>query len=736
MSHAKLPKPSEEQLSVINGVGTYNIVVDSVAGSGKTTTNLYVSILHPGKKILLLTYNKKLKLETRWKVRDLGLNNMEIHSYHSFCVKYYKRDCFTDHEIIKILEKGLPPLKKFAYDFVIVDEAQDVCPLYYELICKIVKDNNRHINICILGDEYQSIYDFNKADPRFITLAQMIFDFNIREWRSVKFTTSFRITNQMADFVNNCMLGEKRIKACKEGENVRYLICDVFGKKGYNRAYGEVMYYLKKKYRYQDIFILAPSVKSSASPARQLANKLSDADIPIFVPVSDEEKLDEDILKGKIVFSTFHQVKGLERKCIIVFGFDQSYFKFFKKDKDPNICPNEMYVACTRGKEQLTVLHHYQNEFLPFINKEELKDNTYYEYMPLKIWKKKDEGNLNTPVTDLVKHLPVQIIQKALKNIKLTEIKARGQRIDIPVKTKQKFLYESVAEITGTAIPAFFEYLTTGKMSIFQEGLAFINVEADDKTDFVFIDVDGDIPEPDDEYSEEFIEAPCIQLKNMSVHELLFVANQWNADKSGYKYKMNQISSYNWLSAENLKRCTERLSQYISNEAKFEQRFEVEDLEELSNRRLVGYVDCIDKGNLWEFKCVSKLELEHIVQLAVYMYLYLSAKVFIEGDAITYKKDGLKFKGILEKIYKNGNMNVTSGNIKHKITKDEIIPDETSCSYFLYNILDDHLVEIKATYKDLKEMIQFLIQHKFFNSYNVSDKEFISIADDIKIKYA
>ena len=63
-------------------------------------------------------------------------------------------------------------------------------------------------------------------------------------------------------------------------------------------------------------------------------------------------------LKGKIVFSTFHQSKGRERKVVLVFNFDQSYFKYYGKELDPNVCPNELYVATTRAQEHLSLFHH------------------------------------------------------------------------------------------------------------------------------------------------------------------------------------------------------------------------------------------------------------------------------------------------------------------------------------------------------------------------------------------
>ena len=84
-----LPPYSEEQYNVINSLVNNNVVVDSVAGSGKTTCNLHIATKYSDKNILLLTYNAKLKIETREKSQSLGLKNMTVHTYHSFCVKYY-----------------------------------------------------------------------------------------------------------------------------------------------------------------------------------------------------------------------------------------------------------------------------------------------------------------------------------------------------------------------------------------------------------------------------------------------------------------------------------------------------------------------------------------------------------------------------------------------------------------------------------------------------------------------
>ena len=126
-------------------------------------------------------------------------------------------------------------------------------------------------------------------------------------------------------------------------------------------------------------FILAPSVRSSRSPIKILEKMIISElnNIQIYIPTSDEEKLSDKVLENKLVFSSFHQVKGLERKIIIIFNFDMSYFDFYEKNKSSKECPNVFYVATTRAKEHLVLLHHYKNNMFEFINKKKIIKNNY-----------------------------------------------------------------------------------------------------------------------------------------------------------------------------------------------------------------------------------------------------------------------------------------------------------------------------------------------------------------------
>jgi superfamily I DNA/RNA helicase len=107
---------SEEQLNVINHIKNgYNISVDAVAGSGKTTTVLSLAHHIPNKCIVQLTYNSELRREVNAKIHKLSdtgtmmLENLSVNTYHSFGYKYYSTESSTDIGICKIISGNLQP---------------------------------------------------------------------------------------------------------------------------------------------------------------------------------------------------------------------------------------------------------------------------------------------------------------------------------------------------------------------------------------------------------------------------------------------------------------------------------------------------------------------------------------------------------------------------------------------------------------------------------------------------
>jgi hypothetical protein len=760
-----LPEISPEQKDIIQKLNDKNLIIDSVAGSGKTTTNIYIAKNYLGSRILLLTYNAKLKVETRTRIKELGITNLECHSYHSFCVKYYYDKCYTDTEIKQVTTTNMMAKNRIAYDIIILDEAQDITKLYYELICKINYDNEMYAKICLLGDRYQSIYAFNGADERYLTYADQLCIFNELEWDKCNLNISFRITNTMSEFINKCMLKTDRIRAHKHSEyKPRYIICKVFPN---NRTrypyypYQEIKYYLNMGYKPNEIFVLAPSIKSDNCPARLLENyiKTKLPNIPIYVPTSDDTKIDEKIIENKLIFSTYHQSKGLERKVVIVFGFDEGYFKYNKPNVDKNVCPNELYVACTRALEHLTLIHSDDNGFLPFLctNEIETYANIIGHIGELK--RPTIKNTIDTQVTNLVKHLSTEIIDECIKYLEITTTRKPCKKIKVKQRVTEVGTTEEVSEINGIAIPAYYEYQKTGNMGILDWCIK-PNIEDNQKNEKLI------------KFWNEYVEDMRRFKENDDIKEnLLRIASFYCSLRSGYIFKSKQLTTYDWIDDNILQECMDSLNCLcISSNAKYEEMCiskndkNTNRLAELSNRKLCGCIDCIDGENIYEFKCVNKLDKTHILQLAIYMYMHMvsvnekniiTEKNIIstgitnikQTDNISYLHEDIKETGIITKIYKNGNISIrnTTSKQTHKIQKNNILhnltyeeeqmPKVCEYKYILYNILTRETIEIKCELSKIKRMIEYLIYNKYANIKSVDDTEFINNSKNIYSKY-
>lgn len=763
----KLIEPSQEQKDIIHNLKKYNVIVDAVAGSGKTTTSLHIAKTFSKNNILLLTYNAKLKLETRNKLDIYDINNLEVHSYHSFCVKYYHNKCFTDKELTEVVNKKISLKRNFLYDLIILDEVQDMNLLYFELVNKIfIDNNNKHTRICVLGDVYQSIYEFNEADSRFITFADQCFNFNNYAWKKCKLSTSFRITKQISNFINKCMLSSEtndRINAIKEGEKPDYFMLNVMNDYCIAKYIFKIVDKLLKRYAPEDIFVLAASIQKKGLkeiPIRRLENMIKTQlkNIPVYVPNNDEEEIDDDIIKGKMVWSTFHQAKGRERKVVIVFGFDNSHFMFYKKDKNPYVCTNELYVATTRAKEKLILFHASDMEYLPFVNKKLLKQYTNFKIInKMRLYKPKTNNFITTSVTDLCKHLPQNIIDECMNCITVINKREAEEYIQLESKTIQKLTNEDVSNLNGTAIPLYYEYFHTGKISSLdnilideeESNAVSSDTELDEEDPFDTTDDFDDIDLDDDSddivlyktYSLKEIRQH-IQQKTLQIDEVLYIANLLNAQITGYIYKLVQISTYDWLSSYNVKKCIARLnSLYLSNNAEYELPISlINQPVELLDRDLVGSIDCIDGYNIYEFKCTTKLKDIHYLQLAIYAYMIETNIIQTEqlsiNDALELKENKLSdIINISNKAYQHRSTNKTPyPGIKSQNSTKLKKTYKSNYTYLLYNILTNELNEIIFDIDKLIDMIRILIKYKYdTKKKTIDDNNFIKCIKQLQM---
>lgn len=624
-ARATMHPPSEEQSLALKSVSDHNVVIDAVAGSGKTTFILYMAITY-ALRMLLLTYNAKLKFETRSRADALGITNLEVHTYHSFCVKYISGDCFRDSAIAQNIYNEDGTLVQYDtpdYDLVIIDEAQDMSPLYYDVgriaMKRAQSDGVPPVKIVVLGDRNQSIYGFMGADTRFITMAEQIYG---GKWKRHALTTSYRVTRQIAAFVNVLTsIGNRDapvMRAVKDGPKPVYMWC----------TKTEIADAIARRAREcpGDVFVLASSVKQRPNhPYAPIVNALVKLGIFVYVPTNDDAVADPNVTQGKVVFSTFHQAKGLERKHVFVLGFDATQ----TRDNESYIkCSNEMYVACTRSLETLTVWHDKSKIGnrdpigpLPYLPYDLLGDTcTYAPGRPPHDILPMDALMTHTyyeSVTELLRHMPDVYLTEALAGVEVVSISEPGTFIDIPpvsqqkitIKDVEKIIYEDVSAITGTAVAASHELAKKGESTIYKI------VKAKRDPAIANITLNPAVPGP-----------------------LLRLTVIYESHNTQLKNTRNQIRKYDWITKEQMRVCNARLSALIPEdtgtyeEAVIMPGFDPRTVK--SVRAIAGGTrplnvhgrsDIVVDDRLYEIKAVGSLSDTHVAQLLMYYYGYLCA---------------------------------------------------------------------------------------------------------------
>jgi len=655
--------PSDEQQLVIDNLKNgYNVICSAVAGSGKSSTVLATSKQLFDKQILQITYNASLRLEIKEKVQVLGLPNITVHTFHSLAVKYYSTDCNTDTGIRYLLLHGTPPRTPIPkLDICMLDEFQDCTELYFKFVVKFIRDMGSPVQLLILGDPRQCLYEFKGADTRFLTMADVVWsDFELlssKEFVHCSLVMSYRITNQMSKFVNDVMLGHELMSACRDGEPVTYI-------RNSRRNIEKAMIYTinelltKGGVKPNEIFVLAASVKGIHSHVRKMENALVEQNIPCHVPMFDTEKLDDRVIEGKIVFSTFHCAKGRQRKYVFVVGFDNNYFEqFARTSTDKSQCPNTLYVGCTRATHGLYLLEFDQyptDRPLDFLKMghHEMKKQNYIKFngMPRSIFyvdeteaarKSLIDKKSETP-TKLIKFIPdyiLDIITPIIEHIFV--VGSPGTEITIPsiIYTRKGF-YEAVSDLNGIAIPCmFYDSLSIATKSQYEN----VPFSKENQSNVLYNMVENSLLEMK-EYEHEYLKKIVKDLPTYceTIDDYLFLANVNNSIQERLYFKVKQIErdEYTWLSTEVVNQCMERLTQVVGGEpgpktsefmlihhsmddahAKIDQLL-APHFPESYRFRFSAILDLVTETSVWELKCTENINLDHKLQLIIYAWLW------------------------------------------------------------------------------------------------------------------
>jgi len=163
-------------------------------------------VLHPGKvqsRISLL--KNQLESPDAYAARTTGDENMiaEVYARYEENLRRQKLLDFDDLLIfmVRLLKENKDVLQQFRdrYQYVMVDEYQDTNGPQYEAVKLIAR---QHRNLCVVGDDDQSIYSWRGADVKKI----LNFDKDFKGAKVVRLETNYRSTKQILDAANKVII--------------------------------------------------------------------------------------------------------------------------------------------------------------------------------------------------------------------------------------------------------------------------------------------------------------------------------------------------------------------------------------------------------------------------------------------------------------------------------------------------------------------------------------------------
>ena len=340
-----------------------NIIIDGVSGCGKTSLILKIGNNNLNLKILALT-----------NTINKSYNNVDIYNYKN--IDFDKSD----------------------YDIIIIDDVQNLIKLNFNKIKNIYNNNEKKAYLYIFGDKYSFI---NTNNINYLLSIEQDFNFNNYSWKYINISKSERINDKIALFVNNCLLLDNVIETTKISNNKpKYYLCDINTK-----SLLLINDYLNIGYKYDDILILSPSIKTYS--IKLLIRNL----IKQKKCISNNK--DDNI--NKILILPLCESKEIERKIVIIFNFDSSYLKYYKS-------VNNLYIGVTRTTEELVLMHHFKYNYLPFFkysNLEKYCDINKICNISIEAYKVK-EMNLNslssTIIDKCMEYIEIENVQSLEKN--------------------------------------------------------------------------------------------------------------------------------------------------------------------------------------------------------------------------------------------------------------------------------------------------------------------------------
>lgn len=382
--------PSTEQQNVIDATlqQSASCIVSASPGSGKSTMALQLITQAPNTtKIMLLSYNRALVDETKRRIKrmrdaaapviapdddDMVVNDAEsvfVFTYHGLLTSLLGQTISDDLLFVTHLGRlmsadtesvALPPCEFADIDVLIIDEAQDMRPHFYQLLqffMLYIAVKRATLQLVVVGDAWQTLYDFygeSRADSRYLSHSDILFNnVNDNKWQHHTLSTTFRCSKNITKFANRFTAEHGRTMISSSSDAAPSHPVQVFALDIYKDTATVVLDVIQESgLDYDDIMVLTSSL-NARSPAVPVVDLLIQSGIPVHVNRSGaltescSSLVTKNIGHGKVKFRTFCSAKGLESKLVIVL-FTRNVFNSDRIEY-------ASYVALTRASERLVV---------------------------------------------------------------------------------------------------------------------------------------------------------------------------------------------------------------------------------------------------------------------------------------------------------------------------------------------------------------------------------------------
>ncbi|KAI1499856.1 P-loop containing nucleoside triphosphate hydrolase protein [Biscogniauxia marginata] len=600
--------PSLEQKRIAEASRTMNVVVSALPGSGKTATIWAILQENPTARLLSFVYNRSLQKEMRERFKEYPM--CVFCTWHQGGKILFGKPVPDDATLSSLRQsRTAPQWTGEIPDILIADEVQDLYPMLYWLQCMLIESITRAANNrarraprnIIFGDECQAINGFRGSDPRHLTHSpSTIGPFSPYLWVTMHLNKSFRLSDQTCACINTFRGGQKYLAGSHTGPKPVYIRANLIK---VNKLAEEIVR-LIQRYGPENTAILAPFIRKNFTLS-SLTNLLSEKyRLPVSIPTSDEVKMDNDVTRGKLCVSTYHQFKGSERDLLVVLGADESYFNYLGRNLPRDVLPNAVFVAFTRARKQLVIIHNSSQAPMPCTQLSQL--GTMKECS--EVDDRRPVFPSQVAVSQLSRHVSDDILKSITdEHLDIVQVADPGEHIKAPdkVMTDQiKRHFEAVSDLNGIAVFAAYKYKVRRR-------LVTLGYKARVPT----------IPINRSERTAWFCKEAC----------------DYEAETSTYKSRKIQMAghSFSWLDEDFLEKTSKRLVEQLKGTDKL-LVFEVplrrkwstvmEDSGEIVETILFGAADIIvndgQQPSIWEIKFKGQLSLSDAVQLAIYQYLW------------------------------------------------------------------------------------------------------------------